>query len=586
MTAAPGNPAALMERANGYVTSAALIEAAAADLRALAAGGSARALDVLQERSTQAATLLDDAHTRYQGTAVALQEYSVALQAAHDRAERAVQSRDWNASQLPDAYDAALRLDDRVEQLEADPASPAGSIEYYRDLRDEARTRIFVLEGAIAAAEVEILAAAVDIGTAAELAIARIHAAISATNNTFLDRFGNAIAQIGEFFTDLWNGFVAFLAAVVEAVVTAIAIVLLALVALVAIIVAIIVLLALLVVVLAVVAAAIYLILVALVAILTSPLFWIIVLSIVILVEIALIIALSRAIADTRKPTPDVKPFGEPKAGTKEWAAWRQSQRQSSYDSIDDFMATEGFADRMGGDQDGEADARTVVDIKNMGGEPPHWVVTLPSTQDWQLAGFAFDQFNGWNDDGAVNDLDTNVALMLYPELRTQYERAVLEAMRQAGIGPEDPVMLVGFSQGGILAGHLAANRSKEYNFIAVLAYGAPIDAMSIPDASRTGEPVTVVSVQHEGDLVHNLDLTGPPPDGDHWHTYEEPAPPYLEAENPHNNARYLFTMQTLLGLDRETGAYSDPPPHPELNDAFNDFMGSVQEHKQYEFAE
>lgn len=49
----------------------------------------------------------------------------------------------------------------------------------------------------------------------------------------------------------------------------------------------------------------------------------------------------------------------------------------------------------------------------------------------------------------------------------------------QGGIkgGPNgDSVMLVGFSQGGILAGHLAAYRSDDDNFGAVVVCGAPIE--------------------------------------------------------------------------------------------------------------
>jgi pimeloyl-ACP methyl ester carboxylesterase len=71
--------------------------------------------------------------------------------------------------------------------------------------------------------------------------------------------------------------------------------------------------------------------------------------------------------------------------------------------------------------------------------------------------------------------------------------------MQQAGVGPDDPVMLVGFSQGGIMAGHLAAYNS-DYNWDAVVVAGAPIDSMPIPSST------TVVSVQHDGDLVPRLD--------------------------------------------------------------------------------
>src|SRR5690606_7923326 len=148
------------------------------------------------------------------------------------------------------------------------------------------------------------------------------------------------------------------------------------------------------------------------------------------------------------------------------------------------------------------------------------WVATLPSTQDWQALQGVMDGDPGatsFGDPGSTNDVDSNIALMLTPELRTQYERAVLVAMDRAGIGADDEVMLVGFSQGGILAGHLAANRSDEYNFTAVLAYGSPIDAMDIPPKTD------VLSIQHP-EPVHQLDLAAPPTNLEHWRTVSTDA--------------------------------------------------------------
>ncbi|MFC7925901.1 hypothetical protein [Microbacterium laevaniformans] len=79
--------------------------------------------------------------------------------------------------------------------------------------------------------------------------------------------------------------------------------------------------------------------------------------------------------------------------------------------------------------------------------------------------------------------------------------------------------MLVGFSQGGILAGHLAAYRSDDDNFGAVVVCGAPIDNMPIPDRTR------VISVQHEGDPVPKLGFFTPPPTRPNWQTITSAAP-------------------------------------------------------------
>lgn len=120
------------------------------------------------------------------------------------------------------------------------------------------------------------------------------------------------------------------------------------------------------------------------------------------------------------------------------------------------------------------------------------WRVVLPSTQEWLTTWPGVDR-------GMTNDLDANIALMLTPMLKTQYERGVLEALAQAEVQREDPVMLVGFSQGGIMAGHLAAYNTS-YNWESIVVSGAPIDGMPIPAHT------SVVSVQHRGDPVHHLD--------------------------------------------------------------------------------
>jgi len=64
--------------------------------------------------------------------------------------------------------------------------------------------------------------------------------------------------------------------------------------------------------------------------------------------------------------------------------------------------------------------------------------------------------------------------------------------------------MLVGFSQGGIMPGHLAANRQGDYNTQGILVVGFPIDHMQIPSG------VDVGSIQHTFDPVPRLE--GRPP--------------------------------------------------------------------------
>jgi pimeloyl-ACP methyl ester carboxylesterase len=76
-------------------------------------------------------------------------------------------------------------------------------------------------------------------------------------------------------------------------------------------------------------------------------------------------------------------------------------------------------------------------------------------------------------------------------------ERAVLLAMKQAGISSNDEVILVGHSQGGMVAGNLAAYPS---GFIAagLVAIGAPL-------AHIKNLKAPVMAIEHVNDPVPNL---------------------------------------------------------------------------------
>ncbi|HEX8627102.1 MAG TPA: hypothetical protein VF755_02895, partial [Catenuloplanes sp.] len=75
------------------------------------------------------------------------------------------------------------------------------------------------------------------------------------------------------------------------------------------------------------------------------------------------------------------------------------------------------------------------------------------------------------------------------------------------GANPDDPVMLVGHSQGGIVAAD-AANHftaSKEYNVTHVVTAGSPVGRIPVPDG------VQVLSLENQHDLVPHLDATANP---------------------------------------------------------------------------
>jgi hypothetical protein len=72
--------------------------------------------------------------------------------------------------------------------------------------------------------------------------------------------------------------------------------------------------------------------------------------------------------------------------------------------------------------------------------------------------------------------------------------RAVVQAMRDAGVTPHSPVMLNGYSQGGLLASLVAA--SGDFNVKGVVTLGAPSGQVPVPDG------VPVLALRHSEDIV------------------------------------------------------------------------------------
>ncbi len=124
------------------------------------------------------------------------------------------------------------------------------------------------------------------------------------------------------------------------------------------------------------------------------------------------------------------------------------------------------------------------------------YIVDIPGTKIWDLPG---------EDKGSVNDLGTNLNAMAGNP--TVLENGVRDALRQAGVGPSDPVMLVGHSQGGIVAARAANDfvTSGQYNVTHVVTAGSPIGRIPIPDT------VQVLSLENSGDIVPHLDASDNP---------------------------------------------------------------------------
>ena len=94
-------------------------------------------------------------------------------------------------------------------------------------------------------------------------------------------------------------------------------------------------------------------------------------------------------------------------------------------------------------------------------------VVTVPGTQEWSpVAG--------------TNPMDLTTNLRAMAEMPDDVAEAVVQAMLQAGVGPGDPVALVGHSQGGLVAMGLALDPTiqKHFNIQAVATAGSPVGSL------------------------------------------------------------------------------------------------------------
>lgn len=117
-------------------------------------------------------------------------------------------------------------------------------------------------------------------------------------------------------------------------------------------------------------------------------------------------------------------------------------------------------------------------------------IVYLPGTDDIATL--------PWAQDGDVRDAGTD--LLSAAGHQTAYQQGILQAMTQAGIGPHDPVLLVGHSLGGMDAAAILGHGS-DFNVTNVVTAGAPTAQVDgFPAGSH------VLSLEHHGDLVPMLD--------------------------------------------------------------------------------
>lgn len=204
----------------------------------------------------------------------------------------------------------------------------------------------------------------------------------------------------------------------------------------------------------------------------------------------------------------------------------------------------QGVADAYaaGGAEGSGGDVR-ITTVTNADGRVGY-VVAIPGTEDWSPAAR-----------GTVRDLTANLDLMA--SRPTAAVESVREAMAAAGVPHGAPVLLVGHSQGGIIAGELATDAGfrEQYDVSHVLAFGAPVDHLDFDSSTR------VLQVQHEHDVVPRLDLggirdsvTAPFPEREPVVTLPDPGSATSLVEN-HSYVQYVDSVNTTLHTGGDTGA-------------------------------
>jgi hypothetical protein len=596
LTAPAGNPAALDDSVQKYLVTEQALENAANDIASTLAEGSGRAIEAARDRSGKAESALVAAHTRYHGARAALQDYSVELHRFHHDANVAIQNEDTAQSQL---HHAEYQLEHARQELRTaslNPDDPA-TIEAWQRTYEHARNAVDHAQRASADAHARYAAAVAELDTAARTAMGRIVAAFEGTNDDWRDYVGEAVNFVKNLVEDIAEWAVSFFKEVLELVVKAVAAFLAAVLLAVAVIVFAIVLVQLLVILTAVVAAIIVLAIAAIVAVLAELILLINVGATALRVADALglegidrirfvvaalgaacpLLAMfiqSRIQNELSKPVPDVAELDESKL-SKEQVQELRKLDQSVPESVDDLLKWAGRVDTVGGDAQAVVDVARIVDENG----DVSWIVTLPSTLDWVVGG----------DKGAPNDLDADLMLILFPELQSQYESAVLKAMEQARIPPGDPVVLTGWSLGGIMGGSLIESGAGGYNYAGLVCSGSPIDHMAI------SPEIPVLQVKHTLDPVHRTDMIDSVPDtAHHVSLWDGPgsggASPEIKTGNlvGHENGDYVDTLSDHLRFNALNGG-------PDLNSDFAAVLPwddpstpqhVVVEHTQYAFSE
>lgn len=155
------------------------------------------------------------------------------------------------------------------------------------------------------------------------------------------------------------------------------------------------------------------------------------------------------------------------------------------------------------------------------------WVVVVPGTADWGL--------------GGPNPQDLLTNFQAVSGMPTDMETAVVAAMQQAGVGPNDPVGLYGHSQGGIVVTRLAGDPgvNEHYNVTTLLTAGSPVGGIDLPDS------VSALHLENGSDAVPSLDAA-PNPSSPHRITVSVNTTDTGIAKYPHHASHYAQALENM----------------------------------------
>jgi hypothetical protein len=138
----------------------------------------------------------------------------------------------------------------------------------------------------------------------------------------------------------------------------------------------------------------------------------------------------------------------------------------------------------------GDVDVRFVYSTGADGRPVRHVIVDIPG----------MDTLNPSPNGADPTSFGTNLRTLV--GARSTYGDGVIEAMRQAGVTPADPVLLVGHSQGGMVAMNLAKELAGRgiFDISNVITVGSPVAHITVPRSVR------VLAIENENDFVPHLD--------------------------------------------------------------------------------